>query len=138
VRQLTRAAYAKWIPVIGREPKPMTADYEDAVVNHWIDLLEIEGQLAGLVEMIHGDGFLIIENLAVAEARQGQGLGQQLLSYAEHVARSNGFSEVRLYTNAAFASNVAFYHRRDYHEVGRTPLPDGGTMVHFSKEVSNP
>ena len=26
IRELTRAAYAKWIPLIGREPKPMTAD----------------------------------------------------------------------------------------------------------------
>ena len=31
VRSLVRSAYAKWIPVIGREPKPMGADYEHAV-----------------------------------------------------------------------------------------------------------
>ena len=30
IRNLTRAAYAKWVPVIGREPKPMGADYESA------------------------------------------------------------------------------------------------------------
>ncbi len=40
VRDLTRAAYAKWIPLIGREPKPMTANYERAVVDHIIDLYE--------------------------------------------------------------------------------------------------
>ena len=27
VAALTRDAYAKWVPLIGREPKPMTADY---------------------------------------------------------------------------------------------------------------
>ena len=27
IRSLTRAAYAKWVPVIGREPMPMQADY---------------------------------------------------------------------------------------------------------------
>jgi hypothetical protein len=26
IRDLTREAYAKWVPLIGREPKPMTAD----------------------------------------------------------------------------------------------------------------
>ena len=31
VRELTRQAYAKWVPVIGREPTPMTADYERIV-----------------------------------------------------------------------------------------------------------
>lgn len=31
VRTLTHAAYAKWVPVIGRNPKPMNADCEHAV-----------------------------------------------------------------------------------------------------------
>ena len=31
VRDLTRAAYARWVPVIGREPGPMNADYDLAV-----------------------------------------------------------------------------------------------------------
>jgi hypothetical protein len=37
--ELTRAAYAKCIPVIGREPKPMMANYVEAVLKHCIDLL---------------------------------------------------------------------------------------------------
>jgi hypothetical protein len=36
VRDLTRTAYAKWVPVIGRVPKPMTADYAAAVRDHQI------------------------------------------------------------------------------------------------------
>ena len=35
---LTRAAYAKWVPVIGREPLPMKVDYAAAVREHWVDL----------------------------------------------------------------------------------------------------
>ena len=30
IRALTRAAYAKWVAVIGREPSPMQADTERA------------------------------------------------------------------------------------------------------------
>jgi hypothetical protein len=52
VRALTRAAYAKWVPVIGREPLRMTADYDLAVVEHIIDLLEEDGQLLALIEVI--------------------------------------------------------------------------------------
>src|SRR5262252_3472638 len=48
VRDLTRQAYAKWVPLIGREPKPMTADYELAVRRHRFDLLSSNGQLAAL------------------------------------------------------------------------------------------
>ena len=43
IRDLTRAAYAKWVPLIGREPKPMTADYAEAVRKHRFDLLYAEG-----------------------------------------------------------------------------------------------
>ena len=52
VRDITRAAYAKWVPVIGREPKPMIADYDKAVTNHIIDLLEDAGQPIALIEVI--------------------------------------------------------------------------------------
>jgi len=45
VRDLTRAAYAKWCAVIGREPKPMTTDYDRAVRDHLIDLLVEESAL---------------------------------------------------------------------------------------------
>lgn len=136
VRKLTRDVYAKWIAAIGREPKPMAANYANAISQHWIDLHEENGQLVALIEMIPADGYLLIENLAVAEAHQGRGLGAMLLAHAEQVARSAGLAELRLYTNAAFAANIAYYPRRDYRETGRTLLPDGGTMVHFAKPVS--
>ena len=50
IRALTRAAYAKWVAVIGREPLPMQADYEWALREHAIDLLIVGGALAGLIE----------------------------------------------------------------------------------------
>jgi hypothetical protein len=39
IRELVRSAYAKWIPVIGREPVPMAADYDQAVRENMVDLL---------------------------------------------------------------------------------------------------
>ncbi|MFN0193004.1 MAG: GNAT family N-acetyltransferase [Aestuariivirga sp.] len=136
IRDLTRVVYAKWIPFIGREPKPMTADYDRAVRDHWIDLIEEGCELVALIEMIPAGDHLIVENLAVAESAQGKGFGARLLAHAEQVAREAGFEEVRLYTNAAFAGNVAYYPRRGYRETARTPLPDGGVTVYFAKAVS--
>ncbi|MBV8794861.1 MAG: GNAT family N-acetyltransferase, partial [Hyphomicrobiales bacterium] len=66
IRALTRAAYAKWVPLIGREPLPMQADYERAVVEHTIDLLNVDGALAGLIETMLQPDHLWIENIAVA------------------------------------------------------------------------
>jgi hypothetical protein len=37
IRTLTREAYAKWVPVTGREPLPMRVDYAEAVKTHRFD-----------------------------------------------------------------------------------------------------
>lgn len=133
---LTRECYRKWVSVIGREPKPMSADYIRAVQDHWIDLMERDGALAALIEMIPAENYLLIENLAVAPRFQRQGLGSFLTGHAMQAARSAGLPEVRLYTNAAFAENLEYYRRRGFNQTGTAPLPDGGTMVHFAKPVS--
>jgi molybdopterin-guanine dinucleotide biosynthesis adapter protein len=136
VRQLTRDVYAKWIPIIGREPMPMGTDFEKAIENHRIDLFEEDGKLAALVEMIPFATHLFIENLAVAEAKQGKGLATQLLLHAEQVARDLGLPEVQLATNQAFADNLAFYSKRGYEEYESRPFALGGIGVRFRKAVS--
>jgi len=135
VRVLTRAAYAKWVLLIGREPKPMTADYHQAVREHVIDLYERNGELLGLVEMIPQPDHLLIENIAVRPDHQGKGLGDMLLKHAEDHAQSLGVGEIRLYTNARFAANLAFYAKRGYSEFRRETLAAGAILVHMRKPV---
>lgn len=72
IRELSRAAYAKWVPLIGREPWPMTADYGRAVAEHVIDLLEVNGELVALIELIPQSDHLLIENVAVQPEQQGK------------------------------------------------------------------
>ena len=114
IRDLTRAAYAKWVPVIGREPKPMAADYDLAVRDHLIDLLHEGRALAALIETIPRGDHLLVENVAVAPPFQGMGLGRRLLAHAEHLAVSLGHRQIRLYTNKRFVENVQFYLRLGY------------------------
>src|SRR5712664_4682246 len=82
VREITRAAYARWIPVIGREPKPMTANYVQAVADHVIDLFEEAGRPIALIEVIPRPSHLLIENVAVLPERHGKGMGGLLLKRA--------------------------------------------------------
>jgi N-acetylglutamate synthase-like GNAT family acetyltransferase len=136
VQTLTRAAYAKWVPLIGREPKPMTADYAHAVRAHVVDLYERDGELLGLVEMIPQSDHLLIENIAVRPDQQGKGVGDILLMHAEACARSLGLGEARLYTNAMFAANLAFYAKRGYAEFRRETLAPGAVVVHMRKPIA--
>src|SRR5579862_9220756 len=88
VREITRAAYAKWVPVIGREPKPMTANFQQAVIDHVIDLMEQAGRAVALIEVIPESSHLLIENVAVLPEWHGKGMGGLLLRHAEIIARS--------------------------------------------------
>jgi ribosomal protein S18 acetylase RimI-like enzyme len=135
IRDLTCAAYAKWIPLIGREPTPMTADYEEAVRKHRFDLVEAGGELAALIETVAEPDHLLIENLAVAPAFQGRGLARRLLAHAEALAATLGLGEVRLYTNKLFAENVALYSKVGYRIDSEEPFR-GGWSVNMSKAIS--
>ena len=135
IRALTRAAYAKWVPVIGREPMPMVADYDEAVRKHRFDLLEADGALAALIETIDHADHLLIENLAVAPAFQGRGLARRLLAHVETLAADLGHREVRLYTNKLFAANVALYLKFGYRIDSEVPFR-GSWTVNMSKAIS--
>ena len=133
---LTRSAYAKWVPIVGREPRPMTADYERAVREHLIDILEDAGEVVALIEMIPHPDHLLIENIAVHPDRHGKGLGSRLLAHAEDVARTLGLTELRLYTNALMAPNIAFYARRGFAEDRREEAGALGIAVHMSRRIA--
>ena len=128
IRALTRAAYAKWVPVIGREPKPMAADYEAAVREHRFALLHRGEALVALVETMAREDHLWIENLAVAPEEQGRGYARRLLAHVESEARAMGVPEIRLLTNQAFDVNIPFYERNGFEVTARKPYLNGITV----------
>jgi ribosomal protein S18 acetylase RimI-like enzyme len=135
VRDLTRAAYAKWVPVIGREPGPMNADYGRAVRDHMVDLLHLGSELAALIEMRPEVDHLLIVNVAVSPAHQGRGYGRALLGHAEELARSLGLEDVRLYTNGSFTDNIKLYKRVGYRVDREEVHPQFGAAVYMSKHL---
>jgi hypothetical protein len=58
IRALTIRAYTKWLDITPRPPRPMTANYCQAFVDHRFDLLIDIGHLIGLIETIVQDGEL--------------------------------------------------------------------------------
>jgi ribosomal protein S18 acetylase RimI-like enzyme len=132
ITTLTRSAYAKWVPLTGREPLPMRADYSAAIEDHRFDLLFIDADLAALVETVLRDGDLLIENVAVAPAFQKRGLGRLLIAHAERIAAQAGRAYVRLYTNSRFEENLRLYASLGY-AVEREEALNGGIAVHMVK-----
>ncbi len=134
VRRLVRDAYAKWVPIFGREPAPMLADYDVAVREHEVDLVYVSDQLAALIEMIVKPDHLFIENIAVAPGHQGRGLGRRLMAHAEDRARELGLPNVQLLTGALMQSNVALYQSLGF-QIDRTEPYMGGFTIYMSKDL---
>lgn len=136
ITALVRAAYEKWVPLIGREPMPMQADYDEAVRDHMIDVLFDGNDMVGLIETIPHPDHLFIENVAVAPPRQGQGFGRHLMAHAEGKARDLNLHALRLVTNAAFASNVQLYRDIGYRVESQEAFL-GGVAVHMHKALGD-
>jgi GNAT superfamily N-acetyltransferase len=132
---LTRQAYAKWVPIIGREPGPMLADYAEAVRKHRIDLLYLDDDLVALIETIASADQFLIKNVAVSPPFQGRGLGRKLLAHAEELAATLGYDRIRLYTNEAFVEDVQLYSRLGY-KADREEAFKGGIILHMSKPIA--
>lgn len=134
ITALVHAAYVGYAPLLGRTPIPMLTDYATAIDEHDIWLLEEDGELAALLELVARDDHLWIENVAVDPTRQGRGLGRRLLAFAEDQARGQGLPAIRLLTNERYLANIAMYERYGYRETHREPHL-GTDLVHFEKAL---
>jgi ribosomal protein S18 acetylase RimI-like enzyme len=128
-------AYRDYVPRIGREPAPMTADYAQAVRSGLTWVAEADGEIAGLLVLVVRPDHLLLENVAVLPSAQRRGVGARLLALAEDEARARGLDEIRLYTNEAMTENLAYYARHGYSETHRAEQ-DGFRRVFFTKHLA--
>lgn len=137
VVELTRRAYGPYTRAFGAPPIPVTEDYAPRIAAGEVWLLESGPALAGLAVLEEAEDHLMIFSLAIAPAFQGKGLGLRLLEFADERARSGGYSEVRLYTNALMERNIALYARYGYRETGRraNPKRPGWTVVDMARAL---
>ena len=134
LRALVDAAYGHYVDRIGREPKPMTADYDAIAGSARAWVAERGGRIIGLVVLGPAEDHLLVENVAVEPGSQGRGVGGRLLGLAEEEARARGLTEVRLYTHELMTENRAYYPRRGYRETHRSEEP-GDPRVFFTKSL---
>jgi len=119
MREIARAAYAKYIPRIGREPAPMGADYAMAIAARHAIAAEWDRTVAGYLIGRADGGDYVIDNVAVDPALQGAGVGGALLRHAIAEAARLRLASVRLYTNAAMTENLALYAHLGFVETHR-------------------
>jgi ribosomal protein S18 acetylase RimI-like enzyme len=131
---LARAAYAIYVPVIGREPQPMATDWQTLFASQEIWIVDgPSGPIASLALEVEPD-HVVIWSVAVSPAYQRKGLGRRLMEFAEARSRDLKRPEIRLFTNAKMVRNIALYQSLGYVETRREGLLDR-VIVHMSKRL---
>ena len=112
----------------------MVADFAAQIAAGEVWVAADFAEILGYIVMRLNGISLHIENVAVAPARHGEGVGKALLNFAEAEARRVGLKKLDLYTNAAMRENLALYPRLGWAETDRR-TEDGFERVYFEKRV---
>jgi release factor glutamine methyltransferase len=134
IAELVAAAYGHYVARIAALPGPMRDDYAAVIATREVTVAERDGRLAGVLVLAWTDAGCCLENVAVAPAEQGRGLGGRLIDRAEAAAAAAGHDSIHLYTHELMTENIARYQRRGYVEYDRR-REDGLTRVFLRKSL---
>jgi GNAT superfamily N-acetyltransferase len=119
IEAIVEAAYSPYLTRMNRKPAPMVDDYAARIAAGQTHVLEEDGAIVGILVLEPGDGFLLLDNIAVDPACHGRGLGKRLMDFTEDEARRQGYRAVELYTNEVMVENITRYLHLGYVETKR-------------------
>ena len=114
----------------GARLPPMDVDYLSEIKNYPTWVIESEGIILGGLIMVFENDQASIANIAVNPKFQGQGIGGELMRFAESKARESNFSELRLATHVLLDENISLYQHLGWEETGRDE-----TRVFMKKDI---
>jgi len=125
-------AYRKYIDRIGKQPAPMLANYAELISKGLVYVATDKEQIKGIIVLILKENYLLIENVAVYNLFQGQGIGRRLIEFAFMLGKEESLQEVHLYTNELMNENLLYYPKFGFIELKRS-IEDGYKRVYMSK-----
>ena len=97
---------------------------------------EIQGSTVGAMTLTDcGDRYLGIESIAVKEENQGQGIGSELISFAEEHAKSEEFKHLIVFSYVAY-KNENFYLKHGFDKSNEIRRVGPNRYLTFTKKVS--
>jgi ribosomal protein S18 acetylase RimI-like enzyme len=136
IRECAEQAYARYVPLIGRKPAPMVADFSTQIADGEVFVAtDDQGGFQGFVVFYAEGNHMLLENVAVLPRAAGRGVGKALINFCENAARERDLDAVHLYTNEKMSENLSIYPKLGYSEVGRR-IEDGFNRVYFEKKLA--
>jgi ribosomal protein S18 acetylase RimI-like enzyme len=134
VQDVVHAAYAHYIPRLGKLPGPMLDDYARRILDQQAWVLEDADRIVGILVLeTTADGFML-DNIAVLPTCHGKGNGRELIRFAEAEAQRRGYREIRLYTHVLMTENIRLYRRIGFVETHRVS-EKGYERVYMTKQL---
>jgi GNAT superfamily N-acetyltransferase len=133
VVQIQRAAYARNRELLGVEPLPLLADYEQIFRDYevWVTA---DGTIESVLILEPRPDDLLIWSIATDPRRQQAGRGRAMLLAAEVRARELSRTTMRLYTGAVLHHLTSWYGRNGYAIERIEEMPDR-TVAHMVKQL---
>ncbi|HEX5190305.1 MAG TPA: GNAT family N-acetyltransferase [Streptosporangiaceae bacterium] len=132
ITSVIAAAYARYLDRMDRPAAPVLADYRGAIAAGQV---WVTGEpVTAVLVLVPQHDAMLIDNVAVAPAEQGTGLGRRLMEFAEEQAMASGLRRMTLYTNEVMTENLAIYARLGYRETARH-CQDGYRRVFMEKNL---
>lgn len=131
---LQQAAYRPNADILGVEPLPLLADYDEVLRQSDIWLAVDDVAVLGALILQAGTDHLLIWSVAVSPEAQGRSIGRCLLAFAEEEARRLGLRLLRLYTGEKLTKNIAWYKRSGF-AIERVEALDDRRLVHMVKQL---
>lgn len=98
---------------------PMDVDYSSEIETYPTWVVESDKGILGGLIMDFENERASIANIAVDPRFQGQGIGGELIKFAESSARENNYPELHLATHVLLHENIALYRHLGWQETGR-------------------
>ena len=98
---------------------PMDVDYLSEIKNYPTWVVEVEGNILGGLIMVFANDRASIANIAVDPGFQGQGIGGELMDFAESKAQEKYMQVLHLATHVLLTENISLYRHLGWLETGR-------------------
>lgn len=136
IKDCAEQAYARYVPMIGRKPAPMVADFATQIVEGVVYVAQDDQAIfQGFIVFYAEEGHILLENVAVLPSTAGRGVGKALIGFCENAALQRGLNAVHLYTNEMMTDNLSTYSKLGYRKVARRE-EEGFKRVYFEKNLT--
>lgn len=114
----------------GKRLPPMDIDYSIEIRDYPTWVAALNGNIVGGLIMMFENDYASIANIAVHPKFQGQGLGAELMKFAEKLAKEKEYSELRLATHVLLTENISWYLHLGWTEIDRDEV-----RVYMNKNI---